>query len=458
MYDREVDVPRLLHTYGVGEPLPHPALARARGALSAHYRPELGEPFVTAGCCYYRDGRDSVAWHGDTIGRGKTQDTMVAIVSLGDPRRLRLRPRLGGALDLGRDGPRRPARDGRLLPAHLGARRTQGRPRRPADLGAVPPAQRLLRRSSDRSSGYRAAMSTVTTEPEDMDFGRLRIAFDDRVLRPRPWTAAQSEWAAEILADRARRPRARAVLRRRADRAAGRRRHRPRAGLRRPGPGGVRLRPPQRRGRRAGRARRGPRGGDRRDGARQRAVRRGASPTRRGYGAPRPAATPRTRCWRSTAARTVWTSPGAASTPRGCTCRRRVACCSSSAPSSRRRRPRRLRGDELGVTEVRWHERGVLVRIDPALGRPQLRRQHLVGAVAPRHRPRLAAPADRPDRSRGAVRDAVGVLDDVVAAQQHRAAGAEDDVGVLEASCDGLATPPPPASIRGRSGPPGRGR
>ena len=97
MYDREVDVPRLLHTYDVGEPLPHPALARARGALSAHYRPELGEPFVTAGCCYYRDGRDSVAWHGDTIGRGKTQDTMVAIVSLGHPRRLALRPRLGGS-------------------------------------------------------------------------------------------------------------------------------------------------------------------------------------------------------------------------------------------------------------------------------------------------------------------------------------------------------------------------
>ncbi len=97
MYDREVDVPRLLHTYVAGEPLPHPGLARARGALSAHYRPELGEPFVTAGCCYYRDGRDSVAWHGDTIGRGRTQDTLVAIVSLGDPRRLALRPRIGGA-------------------------------------------------------------------------------------------------------------------------------------------------------------------------------------------------------------------------------------------------------------------------------------------------------------------------------------------------------------------------
>ena len=71
MYDRVVDVPRLVHTYVLGEALPHPALDEAREALSAHYLPELGEPFVSAGCCYYRDGKDSVAWHGDTIGRGK---------------------------------------------------------------------------------------------------------------------------------------------------------------------------------------------------------------------------------------------------------------------------------------------------------------------------------------------------------------------------------------------------
>jgi len=96
MYDRVVDVPRLVHTYGVGEALPHPILAEAREALSTHYLPELGEPFVTAGCCYYRDGQDSVAWHGDNIGRGRSQDTMVAIVSVGDPRRLVLRPRGGG--------------------------------------------------------------------------------------------------------------------------------------------------------------------------------------------------------------------------------------------------------------------------------------------------------------------------------------------------------------------------
>ncbi|WP_435771910.1 alpha-ketoglutarate-dependent dioxygenase AlkB [Nocardioides sp. SYSU DS0651] len=93
MYDRVVDVPRLVHTYMIGEELPHPALTAARDALTEHYLAELGEPFRTAGCCYYRDGRDSVAWHGDTIGRGSSQDTMVAIVSVGDPRRLHLRPR-----------------------------------------------------------------------------------------------------------------------------------------------------------------------------------------------------------------------------------------------------------------------------------------------------------------------------------------------------------------------------
>ena len=97
MYDRVVDVPRLLKFYEAGEPLPHPLLAEARDRLSAHYADELGEPFATAGLCYYRDGRDSVAWHGDTIGRSRREDTMVAIVSFGEARRLLLRPRPAGA-------------------------------------------------------------------------------------------------------------------------------------------------------------------------------------------------------------------------------------------------------------------------------------------------------------------------------------------------------------------------
>ena len=98
MYDRVVDVPRLVHMYGVGEDLPHAALIDARDALTRHYAAELGEPFVTAGCCYYRDGNDSVAWHGDRIGRARSHDTMVAILSLGSPRKLLLRPK-GGSVE-----------------------------------------------------------------------------------------------------------------------------------------------------------------------------------------------------------------------------------------------------------------------------------------------------------------------------------------------------------------------
>ncbi|WP_431986923.1 alpha-ketoglutarate-dependent dioxygenase AlkB [Streptomyces griseoflavus] len=96
MYDQVVDVPRLLSYYRAGDPLPHPVLTEAREALSAHYAGELGEPFATAGLCYYRDGRDSVAWHGDRIGRGAREDTMVAILSVGAPRDLLLRPLGGG--------------------------------------------------------------------------------------------------------------------------------------------------------------------------------------------------------------------------------------------------------------------------------------------------------------------------------------------------------------------------
>ena len=109
MYEQVVAVPRLLAYYRAGDPLPHPVLDEARDALGAHYAAELGEPFTTAGLCYYRDGRDSVAWHGDRIGRGAREDTMVAILSVGAPRDLLLRPRHGG------DTVRRPLGHGDLI-------------------------------------------------------------------------------------------------------------------------------------------------------------------------------------------------------------------------------------------------------------------------------------------------------------------------------------------------------
>ena len=116
MYDRVLDVPRLVSFCDLTtEPAPHPAIARLRRRLNDIYAGELGEPFTTAGFCLYRDGSDSVAWHGDTVGlprsppprpsaasstragRSSTEDTMVAIVSLGATRMFALRPRGGGA-------------------------------------------------------------------------------------------------------------------------------------------------------------------------------------------------------------------------------------------------------------------------------------------------------------------------------------------------------------------------
>lgn len=56
-----------------------------------------------------------------------------------------------------------------------------------------------LSRSPD---GYPVPMSSTPLSPpvSTIRFGGLDIAYDDRVLRPRPWTAAQSRWAAELLA------------------------------------------------------------------------------------------------------------------------------------------------------------------------------------------------------------------------------------------------------------------
>jgi alkylated DNA repair dioxygenase AlkB len=92
MYERMVDDPRLSHWYEADAALPHPVLLDARRALERQY----GVRFGSVGCNYYRDGNDSVAWHGDKIGRSNTEDTMIAIVSLGATRVFALRPKGGG--------------------------------------------------------------------------------------------------------------------------------------------------------------------------------------------------------------------------------------------------------------------------------------------------------------------------------------------------------------------------
>ncbi len=86
MYDQVVEVPRLLARVPA-----HPLIERMRDVLSAHY----GEPFVHMTAALYRDGRDSVAFHGDTTARDMLE-ALVATVSLGTPRRFLMKPAAGG--------------------------------------------------------------------------------------------------------------------------------------------------------------------------------------------------------------------------------------------------------------------------------------------------------------------------------------------------------------------------
>ena len=156
MYDRTVDVPRLLASYGEGDPAPHSVLDQAQICLGPPLSGRCPErTWRPIGLCLYRDGADSVAWHGDTIGRGATEDTLVAIVSLGWRRRLSLRPKQGGGTTAQlRRRWWRPTGDGRQLPAHLGARRSEDTaPGRTTDQCAVPSTGRAVadRRSSATS-------------------------------------------------------------------------------------------------------------------------------------------------------------------------------------------------------------------------------------------------------------------------------------------------------------------
>jgi alkylated DNA repair dioxygenase AlkB len=94
MYDRMVDEPRLTWWWseqeGPGD-LPLPVVAAMGTALDRRYDVH----FDSVGFNFYRDGRDSVAWHRDRV--SKTQaDPVVGIVSVGAPRPFLLRPFGGG--------------------------------------------------------------------------------------------------------------------------------------------------------------------------------------------------------------------------------------------------------------------------------------------------------------------------------------------------------------------------
>lgn len=87
MYERMVEQPRLTARWD-----DQPAVVdEMRAVLSDRYRVE----FTSVGFNLYRDGRDSVAWHGDRVAR-ELPEAVVAIVTLGGRRKFQLRPKGGG--------------------------------------------------------------------------------------------------------------------------------------------------------------------------------------------------------------------------------------------------------------------------------------------------------------------------------------------------------------------------
>ena len=90
MYDRIVDVPRLVASYRFDEGDVPPPLLDVRDRLRAH----LGEPFNAVGLNYYRDGHDSVAPHGDKM-HMLVAGHPIALLSLGATRRMTIRAKEG---------------------------------------------------------------------------------------------------------------------------------------------------------------------------------------------------------------------------------------------------------------------------------------------------------------------------------------------------------------------------
>jgi alkylated DNA repair dioxygenase AlkB len=88
MYDREVDVPRLIGHFRLdeaAEPVPGAIVDAARRVTRA-----VGAPFNSVGLNLYRDGRDSVAPHNDHLTEIRA-GFPIALVSLGATRRMAIR-------------------------------------------------------------------------------------------------------------------------------------------------------------------------------------------------------------------------------------------------------------------------------------------------------------------------------------------------------------------------------
>ncbi|MCU1382589.1 MAG: alpha-ketoglutarate-dependent dioxygenase AlkB [Acidobacteria bacterium] len=92
MYEREVDVPRLVSSFRLDPPaesMPQAILDASRRVIE-----RVGEPFNSVGLNRYRDGRDSVAPHNDHLNE-ICEGFSIALISLGAARRMSIRAKAG---------------------------------------------------------------------------------------------------------------------------------------------------------------------------------------------------------------------------------------------------------------------------------------------------------------------------------------------------------------------------
>ena len=88
MYDREVDVPRLIGHYRLGGEAPAPPASILEAARRVQAKENV--PFNSVGLNLYRDGRDSVAPHNDHLYEIE-EGFPIALLSLGATRRMTIR-------------------------------------------------------------------------------------------------------------------------------------------------------------------------------------------------------------------------------------------------------------------------------------------------------------------------------------------------------------------------------
>ena len=86
MYERELDVPRLLASYRLDDPrLPAPL-----GEAADRVRAVVDAPFNAVGLNLYRDQNDSVAMHNDRLG-DLVEGQPIVLLSFGHTRRMQIR-------------------------------------------------------------------------------------------------------------------------------------------------------------------------------------------------------------------------------------------------------------------------------------------------------------------------------------------------------------------------------